>query len=235
MSKIKELRELNRISKIDMCKMLHMSEASYSKKENNIEDMKFGDVVKICNFLNCNIEDIYEENKFDDASKLKAFYVYENKLKFKSYIYFLRDIKRGIIKIGKTSNLYYRINQIRNSMIISGIDVSGLRLVGIYPTISQDADLVERELHFKFKDKRCVGEWFKINDLDIDFKRANKVLGVSVFVGEMKCEIDSSRVWIKDIKNKCNIKDFYTLEKLKINEINVDDIESEIKKIINLL
>ena len=50
MSKLKDLRELNGISKIDMCKMLHMSEASYSKRECNIEDMKFRDIIKICNF-----------------------------------------------------------------------------------------------------------------------------------------------------------------------------------------
>ena len=52
MSKIKEIRELNGISKIDMCKMLHMSEASYSKKEYNIEDMKLGDIIKVCNWEN---------------------------------------------------------------------------------------------------------------------------------------------------------------------------------------
>ena len=63
MSKIKEIRELNGISKIDMCKMLHMSETSYSKKECNIEDMKFGDIIKICNFLNCSIDDIYSCNE----------------------------------------------------------------------------------------------------------------------------------------------------------------------------
>ena len=51
MSKLKELREQNNISKVDMCKMLCMSENSYSKKECNVGDMKFKDIMKICSFL----------------------------------------------------------------------------------------------------------------------------------------------------------------------------------------
>ena len=37
MSKLKELRERNEISKTDMCKILCMSENSYSKKEGIIK------------------------------------------------------------------------------------------------------------------------------------------------------------------------------------------------------
>ena len=235
MSKIQEIRELNGISKIDMCKMLHMSEASYSKKECNIEDMKFGDIIKICNFLNCSIDDIYSCNEDIDASKLKALYINKNNIEFKSYIYFLKDINRGIIKIGKTSNLYYRISQIRSSMLMAGVDVKGLKLIGIYPTIYQDVDLVERELHLKFKDKRCIGEWFKINDDEIGLKKINKILGISIFTGEMNCEIDINRDWFKDIEKVHNIKDLHTLEKFKIKSINLKDIDRDIFKIINLL
>lgn len=235
MSKIKEIRELNGISKIDMCKMLHMSEASYSKKECNIEDMKLGDIIKVCNFLNCSIEDIYICNKNNDASKLKALYINKSNIELKSYIYFLKDINRGIIKIGKTSNLYYRINQIRSSMIMAGVDVEGLKLVGIYPTIYEDIDLVEREFHFKFKDKRCVGEWFKINDNEIGLKKITKILGVNIFNGEMNCEIDINRDWFKDVDETYNIKDLDTLEKLKVKLINLKDMNRDILKIINLL
>ena len=175
MSKLKELREQNNISKVDMCKILRMSENSYSKKEYNIGDMKFKDIMKICSFFNCNIEDIYDYDENNESSKLKALYVCKNKIEFKSYIYFLKDINRGIIKIGKTSHLYFRISQIRSSMITAGISAEGLKLIGIYPTISQDVDLVEKEFHFKFKDKRTVGEWFEINESDIELKKITKV------------------------------------------------------------
>lgn len=235
MSKLKDLRELNGISKIDMCKMLHMSEASYSKRECNIEDMKFGDIIKICNFLNCSIDDIYSCNKNNDASKLKALYINKNNIEFESYIYFLKDINRGIIKIGKTSHLYFRISQIRSSMITAGINVEGLRLIGIYPTISQDVDLVEKEFHFKFKNKRCVGEWFKINDDEIGLKKMNKILGVNIFTGEMNCEIDINRDWFKDIEKIYDTKDLDTLEKFKTKSINLKDMDRDIFKIINLL
>ena len=148
MSKLKELRERNNISKVDMCKILRMSENSYSKKEYNIGDMKFKDIMKICSFFNCNIEDIYDYDKNNKSSKLKALYICKNKIEFKSYIYFLKDINRGIIKIGKTSNLYYRISQIRSNMITSGVDVGGLKLVGIYPTTYQVlSDLVLLQCH----------------------------------------------------------------------------------------
>lgn len=235
MSKLKELRELNNISKIDMCKMLCMSETSYSKKEYNIEDMKFGDIIKICNFLNCTIDDIYSYNKNDDASKLKALYIKENNIEFKSYIYFLKDINRGIIKIGKTSNLYYRISQIRSSMIMAGVDVKGLKLIGIYPTIKQDIDLVEREFHLKFKDKRYIGEWFKIDEDEINLKKISKKLGVNIFTGEMNCEIDTNRNWINDIKYIQHVKDIDNLIEFKRKTITLEYIDRDIFKIINLL
>ena len=184
MSKLKELRERNNISKVDMCKILCMSENAYSKKEYNVRDMKFKDVMRICNFFKCSIEDIYDYDEKNESSKLKSLYICKNKIEFKSYIYFLKDINRGIIKIGKTSHLYFRISLIRSSMITAGINVEGLKLIGIYPTISQDVDLVEKEFHFRFKDKRVLGEWFKINEADIELKKITKVLGVSIFIGE---------------------------------------------------
>ena len=54
MSKLKELRERNNISKVDMCKILCMSENAYSKKEYNVRDMKFKDVIGL-NFFKCKI------------------------------------------------------------------------------------------------------------------------------------------------------------------------------------
>ena len=235
MSKLKELRERNNISKVDMCKILCMSENAYSKKEYNVRDMKFKDIIKICNFFNCNIEDIYDYDENNKSSKLKSLYICKNKIEFKSYIYFLKDINRGIIKIGKTSHLYFRISQIRSSMITAGINVEGLRLIGIYPTISQDIDLVEKEFHFRFKDKRVLGEWFKINEADIELKRITKVLGVSVFTGETNCEIDEGRSWRKDIEECCDIKDLFTREELKTKMFNIDNIKEEVSRIINLI
>ena len=120
-------------------------------------------------------------------------------------------------------------------MIMAVVDVKGLKLIGIYPTIYQDVDLVERELHLKFKDKRCIGEWFKINDDEIGLKKINKILGISIFTGEMNCEIDINRDWFKDIEKVHNIKDLDTLEKFKIKSINLKDIDRDIFKIINLL
>ena len=235
MSKLKELRERNNISKIDMCKILCMSENSYSKKECNVGDMKFKDIIKICNFLNCDIEDIYDYDENNKSSKLKSLYICKNEIEFKSYIYFLKDINRGIIKIGKTSHLYFRISQIRSNMINAGISAEGLKLIGIYPTISQDVDLVEKEFHFRFKDKRTVGEWFKINESDIELKKIAKVLGVSIFTGETNCEIDEGRSWRKDIVGYCDLKDLSTLENLKPKMFNIDSIKDEIAKIINLI
>ena len=235
MSKLKELRERNEISKIDMCKILCMSENSYSKKECNVGDMKFKDIIKICNFLNCDIEDIYDYDENNKSSKLKSLYICKNEIEFKSYIYFLKDINRGIIKIGKTSNLYYRISQIRSNMITSGIDVRGLKLIDIYPATSQDIDLVEKEFHFRFKNKRFMGEWFEIDESDIKLKKITKLLGVSIFTGETDCEIDMDRCWGNDIEECYDIKDLCTLEELKVKAFNIDDIREDIIKIINLI
>ena len=120
-------------------------------------------------------------------------------------------------------------------MINAGISAEGLKLIGIYPTISQDVDLVEKEFHFRFKDKRTVGEWFKINESDIELKKITKVLGVSIFTGETNCEIDEGRSWRKDIVEYCDLKDLSTLENLKSKMFNIDSSKDEIAKIINLI
>lgn len=235
MSKIKKIREKNNINKIDMCKILHMSETSYSKKESDVGNMKLRDVIKICKFLNCEINDIYDCNENESNSKLKSLYILENKIEFKSYIYFLKDTNRGLIKIGKTNGLSYRISQIRGCMVTAGIDANELKLVGIYPVIQQDADLVEREFYIKFKDYRCFGEWFKIDETDIGLNEIKKILGVKIFVGETECEIDTKRDWIGTIDTNRNIENLCSLEELKIKTMNDEKIKKDIYTTLNLL
>ena len=80
-----------------------------------------------------------------------------------------------------------------------------------------------------------MGEWFKINESDIELKKITKVLGVSIFTGETNCEIDEGRSWRKDIVGYCDLKDLSTLENLKPKMFNIDSIKDEIAKIINLI
>ena len=94
---------------------------------------------------------------------------------------------------------------------------------------------MEREFHLKFKDKRYIGEWFKIDEDEINLKKISKKLGVNIFTGEMNCEIDTNRNWINDIKYIQHVKDIDNLIEFKRKTITLEHIDRDIFKIINLL
>ena len=75
------------------------------------------------------------------------------------YIYLIRD-KLGNIKIGKSINYKRRINDINNT-IPQNIDIL---LVAKIPNYGK----IEAHLHRIFKSKRLKGEWFKLNDKDLE-------------------------------------------------------------------
>ncbi len=78
-------------------------------------------------------------------------------------LYLIQNINNGIIKIGVTNNIEKRIKLFQN--------ICGMKLKLLKTYIIQNSFRVEKILHFKYKNKRTYGEWFKLNSddlLDID-------------------------------------------------------------------
>lgn len=76
-----------------------------------------------------------------------------------AYVYFIRDTL-GHIKIGVTINVRNRINQLQTANPMKLEFYYGMHVKSI-----DDAAIIEKELHDKFKDFRLNGEWFKENEI----------------------------------------------------------------------
>lgn len=73
----------------------------------------------------------------------------------KIYTYLMKDDNTGLTKIGKSNNPSLREKTLQS-------EKPTIRLIYICE------QLVERELHKKYKNKRVRGEWFNLLDHDID-------------------------------------------------------------------
>lgn len=76
------------------------------------------------------------------------------------FVYFL-TADNGLTKIGRTKNLDSRIHHFTTKLPYELEETLILK--------TDDAPLLESEIHGLFADKRIRGEWFDLNDKDIDF------------------------------------------------------------------
>ena len=72
----------------------------------------------------------------------------------KSYIYFIQELASRHIKIGCTINPSRRIRSLY--LTIPG----NIQVLGIFP----GSVYLEKDLHFRFRELRVKGEWFKESD-----------------------------------------------------------------------
>lgn len=94
--------------------------------------------------------------------------IVEDKFSNTNMVYFLKNLDTGLIKIGKTRNIKQRMNEIRATSLQVGYKPSQYKLLGvIYAPLKDGCSFnhtkLERQLHEKFKDKRVLGEWFRIS------------------------------------------------------------------------
>lgn len=74
------------------------------------------------------------------------------------FVYLVKDIPRGLYKIGKAVNVQSRMNQLKTAN-------ASIELVAWYKGVSSD----ERALHSIFEERRVSGEWFSLEDDQIEF------------------------------------------------------------------
>lgn len=96
----------------------------------------------------------------------------EDELGNTNMVYFLKNLDTNLIKIGKTRNIKQRMTEIRNASLQAGYEPSRYQLIGVIYVPFRDNHSfnyteLERELHEKFKDKRVLGEWFKLSTEEV--------------------------------------------------------------------
>lgn len=133
---------------IDICKSLCCLSDITNKRE--ILDILL--ILNICSFTNL-INNIVP-NKFNNM--LISFFNYcnNNNNKEISYTYIIYDKERLIYKIGRSKDISKRIK----SMLTYTRDLIPILVI---------SDDVEKELHFKYKNKNEFREWFSLTEKDI--------------------------------------------------------------------
>ena len=90
------------------------------------------------------------------------------------YVYLFKD-RYGLYKIGRSLNPWQRAKDISQPNYL-------IRVICTLKT--NDAFLLERELHERFADKRVEGEWFELDEADVDyFKRMERGKWTTDFKG----------------------------------------------------
>ena len=77
----------------------------------------------------------------------------------KEYVYIIKNIENGLFKIGYSTNPKNRISSIKTS---TGAEIDEIEVAEVVNGRS-----VEKHLHRLFKNKRKLGEWFKLSKNDI--------------------------------------------------------------------
>lgn len=115
--------------------------------------------IKVCTFFDCQFHDLYElvdEEEYNRIMKVEKEYIERVR---KGYVYFAKS-GIGLTKIGKTSNLQKRIKQLEKEV------QSNLEVIHTIP--SDNAYQTEQSFHKRFEEKRVNGEWFLLDELDIE-------------------------------------------------------------------
>lgn len=77
----------------------------------------------------------------------------------KEYVYIIKNIENGLFKIGYSTNPKNRISSIKTS---AGVEIDEIEVAEVV-----NGRNVEKHLHRLFKNKRKLGEWFKLSKNDI--------------------------------------------------------------------
>lgn len=103
-----------------------------------------------------------------------------------SVVYFIKNKYTGLIKIGRTTNLTKRIQELKNCFTLLGMNPQELELEAIiYCPFGMSNSQVESHYHNVFEEYRIIGEWFQIDrnmltdELDIDMLVNNIIVTVA--------------------------------------------------------
>jgi hypothetical protein len=99
-----------------------------------------------------------EEAK-NDVDRISEFYAERGIKHNPGYVYVLKAAN-GLYKIGKSKNPSQRISNIKTS------SPERLEVYAVFS--SSDMDMGEVCLHLMFEEKREMGEWFRLNQDDLD-------------------------------------------------------------------
>lgn len=146
-SGIKTLVELQRLTGISRVSLT----ALYN---NDSQRLDFSSLVSLCEVLECGMEELFlivDEKMHNEKLKETAKKREEAR---RGFVYFIKNPEAGLVKIGRTRNIDTRIHQLEWEY------KSKLSLIKKIPT--DNAVLLEKEMHERYSDFHIEGEWFEL-------------------------------------------------------------------------
>jgi DNA-binding ferritin-like protein (Dps family) len=132
--------------------------ANVNTQIDNMVDNKEEAIKQYCNDI---INFIHQ-----DVSGLKIawnMYLIEG-CKDRNVVYFIENAENHNVKIGKTTDLITRLKRLQDCASQIGMPLPHLKCrCVICCSTKKECHALEKELHNRYKSKRCVGEWFNIS------------------------------------------------------------------------
>jgi DNA-binding Xre family transcriptional regulator len=125
---------------------------------NDSKQINHDTALALCKVLECDFSELYrmvDKNEYEQTMEvLRKQQEYLNK----GFVYFVRHIDFGFTKIGKTSDLKVRMQQLK-------LEFGNVKLLHFIET--DNAIELEKQFHTLFANKRSEREWFNLTDEDI--------------------------------------------------------------------
>lgn len=109
----------------------------------------------------------FKKELMNDVAFLEAMEsYYRSHAQKNTFIYFIKNNKTGLVKIGYTKDIKERLKQINTSLKSIGKECE-LKVLAIIPVVSYFAKEAEFHAHLDFNRYRKYGEWFDITESDV--------------------------------------------------------------------
>lgn len=121
--------------------------------------LNYDTTVKLCVALDCELDELYIMVTEEEYQERKRRNEERKKNLQKGYVYFIKSLDTGLIKIGRSGEVEKRLNQISKEL--------EEQLVLIRKIPQENSVKAEKELHQLYAEYRKFGEWFNLPETEI--------------------------------------------------------------------
>jgi DNA-binding Xre family transcriptional regulator len=145
---VSELQRVTKLSRRTLDKSIH----------NESTQISHDTALVLCSALDCDFSELYRMVDKDEYEEImKALWKQQDYLN-KGFVYLILHLEFGFVKIGKTSDLKTRFNQLKQEFG---------KISLIHSIETDNAIELEKHFHEMFADKRSEREWFNLTNDDV--------------------------------------------------------------------
>lgn len=152
---VSELQRVTKLSRRTLDKSIH----------NESTQISHDTALVLCSALDCDFNELYKMvNREEYEEIMKSLWKQQDYLN-KGFVYLIKHLDFGFMKIGKTSDLKVRFNQLKQEFG---------RIETVHFIETENAIELEKYFHKMFADKRSEREWFNLTEEDVQIIKSHK-------------------------------------------------------------